>query len=248
MRVRYMSDLHFEFHADHGRSFVASLDPSGVDLLVLAGDIAVGDGIGPALDLFCERYPEATVVYVHGNHEFYGTTRERVVAETLEAKERHRNLRWLDCDVLEIGGVRILGAPLWFQHPGLHSHLRSSMNDFSQILHFEDWVYKENARGLAFLRRELGTQGPGDIVVTHYLPAKASISPRFRGHSLNIFFLCDVEPLILEREPAVWVHGHTHDSVDARVGETRILCNPFGYVRHEENRAFNKRAGFTKEG
>jgi predicted phosphodiesterase len=50
MHIQLLSDLHFEFHADHGQSFVESLDPRGVDVLVLAGDIAVGDGIADAPD------------------------------------------------------------------------------------------------------------------------------------------------------------------------------------------------------
>ena len=45
MRLQLLSDLHFEFHRDGGRSFVDSLDPGGIDVLVLAGDIAVGERI-----------------------------------------------------------------------------------------------------------------------------------------------------------------------------------------------------------
>lgn len=239
--VQYMSDLHFEFHRDGGASFVASLKPEGVDVLILAGDIAVGDGIGPALDLFCERYEDAVVVVVHGNHEFYGTTRERVVEVTTEAEARHGNLLWLDCDVAEIQGLRILGAPLWFQHPGIYGHYRRGMNDFSQIMHFEDWVYGENKHAIEFLEREMRA---GDIVVTHYLPTQASVPKRFVGNALNIFFVCDVEPLMVSREPAVWVHGHTHDSVNKMVGKTRVLCNPYGYVRHETNPNFNEHKTF----
>jgi hypothetical protein len=38
--------------------------------------------------------------------------------------------------------------------------------------------------------------------------------------------------------PAFWMHGHTHASVDAKVGATRILCNPFGYAGWDLNRDF----------
>lgn len=71
-----------------------------------------------------------------------------------------------------------------------------------------------------------------------YLPAPSCISARFAGDPLNPFFLCDVEALVRTRGPALWIHGHTHDSVDVKVGATRIVCNPFGYVRHEENASF----------
>ena len=62
MRIQLLSDLHFEFHRDGGRAFTEALDPSSVDVLVLARDIAVAGGIPPP----CSRYRDAHVVYVHG--------------------------------------------------------------------------------------------------------------------------------------------------------------------------------------
>jgi predicted MPP superfamily phosphohydrolase len=237
MRVQLLSDLHFEFHRDDGRSFVESLDPAGVDVLVLAGDIAVGPGIGPALDLFCGHYSESTVVYVHGNHEFYGHARAEVVAVTRGAVARNENLVWLDASAAEIAGWRFLGAPLWFARAPDADRLKPSMNDFSVIPGFERWVYDENARALAFFESELRA---GDVVVTHHLPSQRSVARRFEGHPLNAFFVCDVEPLIRAREPALWFHGHSHASSLYSIGPTRVACNPFGYARHELNTDFSE--------
>lgn len=242
LRIRVLSDLHFEFHADAGESFVASLDPLGVDVLVLAGDIAVAEGIGPALDRLCTRFADSDVVYVHGNHELYGSTREDVVRETRSAASRLPNLRWLDCDVVEIRGRRFLGAPLWFRHDAKAHPLRFGMNDFRVIGGFETWVYQENARAIGLFERELRE---GDIVVTHHLPSQACVGPQWVGHPLNAFFVCELDELVVARKPALWIHGHTHDNVDARVGDTRIVCNPFGYVRVEENAGFDE--AFTVE-
>lgn len=242
MKLQYLSDIHVEFHADDGRSFVYSLDPSGVDVLVVAGDFAVGKGIGPGLDLLCQHYASAKIIYVHGNHEFYGTNRERVIAETRDACRRNANLTWLDCDVVEIAGRRFVGTPLWFREPVGAKHLQRGMSDFVQIAGFEHWVYAENARALAFLDDELCT---GDIVVTHHLPVEESVAPQWKGHALNPFFLCDVAPLIRARSPVLWIHGHTHDSIDAVVGATRVVANPFGYARHELNRHFEDKALIT---
>jgi predicted phosphodiesterase len=235
MRIQLLSDLHFEFHADHGQSFVASMQPQGVDVLVLAGDIAVGDGIGEALDRFCAHYANATVVFVHGNHEFYGQTREHVLNVTREAVSRNANLKWLDGDVAVIDGRRFIGAPLWFRHQAEAAPYERMMNDFVQIRDFRGWVYAENKRALDLLERELRSD---DIVVTHYLPAHASVVPKYRDSPLTPFFLCDVEPLIRARQPTLWLHGHTHDSLDYTLGSTTIRCNPFGYARHELNPNF----------
>jgi Icc-related predicted phosphoesterase len=77
-------------------------------------------------------------------------------------------------------------------------------------------------------------------VVTHHLPTYRSVAPRFKSSPLNAFFVSDLEELIEERRPRLWMHGHTHTSVDQRVGSTRFLCNPFGYVGWELNAAFNE--------
>jgi hypothetical protein len=100
------------------------------------------------------------------------------------------------------------------------------MNDFTAILGFTEWVYDVNQRAQRFLRAIVQ---PGDIVLTHHLPAQKSVAPQFRGSPLNSFFLCAQEPLMLVGKPAIWCHGHTHASADYRLGETRVVCNPFGY-------------------
>jgi Calcineurin-like phosphoesterase len=239
MRLQLLSDLHFEFHRDGGRSFVHSLDPTGVDALVLAGDIAVGAGIRGALRLFCEHYSEATVLYVHGNHEFYQAERAAVLAGTQQAERDHGNLVWLDNTSVELGGRRFLGGPLWFPRlprSPFAPPLERAMSDFTEIRDFETWVYAENERAVAMLQAELRED---DVVVTHYLPSPRSVSSRFRDHPLNPFFVCDVEALIADRQPRLWLHGHTHDSLRYRIGRTTVLCNPFGYAGYELNSAFS---------
>jgi Icc-related predicted phosphoesterase len=108
------------------------------------------------------------------------------------------------------------------------------LNDFDLIEDFKSAVYGENAAAVDFLRRELRF---GDIVVTHHLPAAKSVHPRFVNSPLTPFFLCDLTDLILDRQPAVWVHGHTHASLDYLLGATRIVCNPMGYS-HDPNSCF----------
>ena len=36
----------------------------------------------------------------------------------------------------------------------------------------------------------------------------------------------------------LWMHGHTHDDFDYMIDQTRIVCNPRGYIGLE-NRADN---------
>ena len=63
--------------------------------------------------------------------------------------------------------------------------------------------------------------------------------PRYQGSPLNCFFACpEAEAILLEKAPRLWVHGHTHDSLDYQLGKTRVLCNPFGYAGVEMNASF----------
>ena len=43
---------------------------------------------------------------------------------------------------------------------------------------------------------------------------------------------------ILEHQPRLWIHGHTHESFDYEIGKTRVVCNPRGYASTEENKEF----------
>lgn len=240
MRIQILSDLHFELHRDGGRAFVDSLEPDGVDVLVVAGDLAVGQAVPDALALLCARFQRSVVVYVHGNHEVYGTKLDALRAGLRDAQRRLRRLRWLDAEASSIDGVRFLGAPLWFApaQDAAAASAKSRMSDFTSIPDLERWVYRENARAKELFAAELR---PSDVVVTHHLPAYGCVAPRWRGSPLNAYFVCDLEPLIREREPALWIHGHTHESVDIVIGKTRVVANPFGYARVEENPAFEPR-------
>jgi Icc-related predicted phosphoesterase len=102
------------------------------------------------------------------------------------------------------------------------------LDDFSKIKDYESWVYSENWKAIDFLAENLGS---GDVVVTHHLPSRKSVHPKYERSPLNSFFLCDVEPLIADRQPALWIHGHTHSSSDYQIGATRVVCNPAGYGR-----------------
>jgi hypothetical protein len=51
---------------------------------------------------------------------------------------------------------------------------------------------------------------------------------------MNGGYASDLSEDILDNENIrVWVHGHMHDPVDYKIGETRVLANPRGYVPYE---------------
>jgi len=74
------------------------------------------------------------------------------------------------------------------------------------------------------------------VVVGHHAPSKASTHPRYKDEfQLNGAYSSDLTEFILDRRQIkLWVHGHTHDAYDYMVGTTRVVCNPRGYLGHEE--------------
>jgi len=238
MHIQLLSDLHFEFHRDGGRSFIKSLDPSGVDALVLAGDIDVASGLLQSLTAICRRFSGATVMYVPGNHEFYHSSLGEVRQILGQVQDKNRNFVWLDKGAIELDGVRFLGATLWFPPSNAEPSVKRLLSDFSVIEDFESWVYGENLNAVDFLKRSLRA---GDVVVTHHLPSPRCVSSRYANSVLNPFFVCDLTRLILARKPRFWMFGHTHDTIATAIGETEMWCNPFGYARGDLNPNFQER-------
>jgi hypothetical protein len=97
------------------------------------------------------------------------------------------------------------------------------------------WHNRSVEKLCKFLEADTARQS---VVVTHSCPSIQSIPERFQGQDLSSAFASNMERLILKHQPRLWIHGHIHDSFDYRLGKTRIVCNPRGYVPHARNEAF----------
>ena len=74
------------------------------------------------------------------------------------------------------------------------------------------------------------------VVVGHHAPSKLSTKPQYENDvMINGAYSSDLSEFILDRpQIKVWTHGHTHHNFDYMIGSTRIVCNPRGYINHEE--------------
>ena len=234
MRIQILSDIHTEFHRDNGQSFCRGLRPTGVDVLLVAGDLGTVLTVGPALDYLCPLYP--VVIFVAGNHEFYLGSPDALRDRLEQAQQRHPNLHWLENDTITLGSQRFVGTTLWFPGTAAARALRGMLNDYNSILDFEPWVYDQHSRAVSFLER---TIIPTDVVITHHAPSTRSIAPQYVGSPINVYFACDLDRL-LNRGPRLWIHGHMHDSLDYKIRKTRVICNPFGYAGAGVNAGFRE--------
>ncbi len=82
------------------------------------------------------------------------------------------------------------------------------------------------------------------VVITHHGPTLQSVHPIYRNSAddmLNYAYTSDLSCDILDTQPDLWFHGHTHMSFDYEVDKTRVICNPRGYVPSKLNFEFDPR-------
>lgn len=247
MKILVLSDLHLDF-----AKFTPGVDPT-IDLVILAGDISEGaQGMNWAHKTFLKQ----RVVYVAGNHEFYGHNIEEMSSH-LRKLARASDIHYLERDSVEIGGVRFLGTTLWSDYELFgaekqeESMSQASMyvNDFKCIRTSRDIApsisdqvrlraftpadardeFKQSA---AWLEAELAAGDPArTVVVTHHAPHRFSIEPRFERDLLTGAFASDLTHLM--GRSRYWIHGHMHSSSRYNVNGTEVIANPRGYMRRD---------------
>ena len=268
MKIAVMSDLHLELDTNCASKTSQAVSSTAIefsrkppqphaDLLIVAGDVHSG-ALG--IDWVLRHFAMPAIV-IGGNHEAYGHELFRVIQINRE-RAHATNGRVIFLERATWQGsrpngerIRIIGATLWSDFrlhgtPGRSMQIAQDRLDDFKVIRIErgyklrtlrpmDTVRLHTAT-LAFLREELSREFEGTtIVVTHHAPSPRSVAPRFENDPLNPAFVSNLEAFIERYEPALWVHGHVHDSFDYRVGRTRIVCNPRGYFPDQLNPHFN---------
>ena len=236
MKLNILSDLHLSFGA-------FDRPENDADVVILAGDIS-----RPQAAVAWALGFEKPVLYVLGNHEFYGGSIDGATDE-FQRLCTGTHVHLLDNSEIVIGRVRFLGTTLWSDF-GLFGELekktaamaeaRRLIRDFSRIRLVEaaDTVFSPEDSAALFKRHagwlderlDSAHDGP-TVVITHHAPSRRSIHPRFADSLLNACFVSDAERLVGADRVLLWIHGHTHDSFDYLVNGTRIVCNPRGYAK-----------------
>ncbi|WP_375312791.1 metallophosphoesterase [Bradyrhizobium sp. A5] len=258
MKIFIASDLHGEVWP-HDYDVPEGLD---FDVAVFAGDIHHADRTVSSLtNQRALRGKE--VLFVAGNHEYYGSILEDAAAR-IRDKARGTNVTFLDADAVPvIDGVRFLGCTLWTDYrfearnqvAGLYAGMQ--LNDH-RLIRTSDGAefprsftpaeaYRRHVAERRWLTDRLAEEHDGPtVVVTHHAPHPGSLHERYADDgAINSSFISDLSALIEERQPALWIHGHVHDTHDYIVGETtRIVCNPRGY---SGGNGFENSAGFIPD-
>lgn len=236
LKLQIASDIHREFKHN------PPVPDIGADVLVLAGDIgyANNETIGWIHAVLAGRYE--AILYVPGNHEYYGDDLHEANLH-MEEMAMYGEYEWMNNKVVEVGGQRFVGTPLWanFCHePRSMLQAGAAISDFHRIRINGDVLTPADMLDLhdeakAFLLEETR---PGDVVITHWPPTLKAAHPAFPMDGIARYFSADIPEVIEAAKPTLWICGHTHHNVDFMLGETRILSNQGGYP-HEHGGGYN---------
>ena len=269
MRILYFSDIHIEAYAHQTRIYSPWTDLyplevgpdvskwiGEIDLVILAGDIGLGDPLSDlSALLYAEQlahFLEVPVVFVPGNHEYYGT--EFFVARQAMLATRRSGVTVLDRQAATFefasSSLRIFGATLWTDYSllgnmaGAMDLARRSISDHRRIA---------MAGGRAFLPEDAADEhrvsrrwladslaeppAAKTIIVTHHVPHPSVGNPRFKAQDeLSPAFQSDCSDLVDAASHAgvsAWIFGHHHACIDREVSGLRLLSAQLGFPREE---------------
>ena len=238
MRLRLLSDLHCE-------GYTYLYEHAGEDVLVLAGDIHTRNRHEEVID----QVPgHVKIVMVAGNHEYYRSVYQDVNEYLFGLESKYPNFKYLHNTSAVIDGVDFFGGTMYTDF-GLYgedlkfeaeSMAARGINDFyvSRVRSGESkeatrmWSTRDHTKQHEEFCFELAgwikcTEGRKRVVVSHFVPTPQVIHPRWGKNMLNPYFTADMERFM--GWEGLWFAGHTHDSADIMIGDTRVVINPRGY-------------------
>jgi predicted phosphodiesterase len=266
MNIQLLSDLHLEAHP-HWRATPAPgadvLVLAGDIGSYQPGSLLEGPYFG--LEQFSPGKGWPTpVIFVPGNHEYdsfdfdAAHLRLRSVCEEL-------GIVWLEREVwvspwVDAHGkpVRFIGTTLWTDFDAL----ADASAPVAQVLKMRDKAFRAanyylrkagttrtkepflaasiRAQGLTcqqWLSEQLQTPFDGStVVVTHFAPSLLSADPRY-GLTPGTAGFCNALDELLPRA-TLWLHGHLHAPSDYSAQGCRVVTNPLGYSRKNEQARF----------
>lgn len=198
------------------------------------------------------------VFYVAGNHEFYNGKFYKGIDYLREECAKHPNVYFLEKDMKIIDDVVFVGGTLWTDmNKGdpltLHA-VRDMMNDFRIIRNDEKGYAQLKPADVAIRHRETlqyikhivsEHKDKKCVVIGHHSPSKMSTHENYKNEYLmNGAYSSDLSEFIMDHpQIKLWTHGHTHHPFDYVIGETRIVCNPRGYV----NDGYSEETGWNPD-
>lgn len=263
MLIRIISDLHIEFWEDvrdassENKEIVLEeildeiIPPNDIDsktTLIIAGDIGIHQlkytWVDP-LNILSKRFER--ILFVTGNHFFY---KSNIFGSDIPLGQFNKNIHLLENNYVDIKDYRFIGANLWTnfynRNPISMLACQQRLNDYRLIRKYDNQIITpENVANVydkskAYLFNHMSSTKT-NIVITHTAPSSLSIPEKyFAEYEISGGYISNLEDDILKNNIKLWIHGHTHESFNYYIGNTRVICNPYGYKDVLVNKKFNK--------
>ena len=191
------------------------------------------------------------VIYIVGNHEHYRGDFATTVTKLKEKFAYIPNLHILDKETLVIDDITFIGGTLWTDmnnsDPETIKYITRAMNDFIVVQNStpsadestkftpQDAI-EEHQLMLAYIQSVVDADKDAKyIVVGHHSPSFQSLSVEYQNDTkMNGGYHSNLDQFVIDHpQIKLWAHGHTHSIHDYILGNTRIFCNPRGYIRYE---------------
>lgn len=240
MKIYYASDLHSEYFQDVEIPEVAEHP----EIIVLAGDIGVADQAQDYVATIAATFPTTDIVWVAGNHEFYGVEIDRQLHQYRCFAAANPRIHFLENEAIQLYGITFLGCTLWtdFSVLGEENRLRCIDNsrrlaDFFYILtHNGKFCAKDAIErfqySYSWLHLQLTNHDPAKtVVVTHFPPCREARHGEIDEDFLAAYFQANARTLIEQHQPRYWIYGHNHWSDRFTIGQTQLVSNQLGYAK-----------------
>jgi Icc-related predicted phosphoesterase len=188
------------------------------------------------------------VIMIAGNHEFYHGKWNQSLDTLRDECEKFNNVHFMERNMFQFQDVTFVGGTLWTDmnrgDPLTLHAVQDFMHDYRMIRH--DGLGYTKLRPAHTLARHRETleyfrfiiderKDQKVVVVSHMAPSSLSIHDMYKSeHLTNGAYYSDLSEFILDREQIkLYIHGHMHHAFDYMIGNTRVVCNPRGYVGYE---------------
>ncbi len=198
------------------------------------------------------------VYFVPGNHEYDGMPFE-VAHEKLKATCERLEINFLHQRVEVFRGVRLVGCTLWSDFEALvpaKGALTQQLKAREKAERAADFYLRKTGttfQGEPFLSGAVRAQAEADqawltqalaepfegptVVITHFAPSLLSADPRYGLTPGTAGFCNSLDHLLPYAKH--WLHGHLHCAHDYVSQGCRVIANPLGYAKKNEQQAFD---------
>lgn len=242
IKIQYVSDLHLEFHNNF--NLLKTIMHYDSDILIIAGDLDVSRNIANTIEELIS-FKDKPVIYVPGNHDYYGNTKYNVdinIFNIINQEYNKDGLFILNNQTIVLNDIAFIGSTGWWDRIPNKTCL-NGLNDFARIYDINENNYGTNwgKTSKIFFRQELKKYKNKNkiICISHNGPSHKSIHPKYIDSNINNCFVNEWDDLIKNYNPIAWIHGHTHNTVEYTINNTIVRTNPFGYESLEKNNDFN---------